>query len=429
MIKTQDNEVTKNTNKKSEDILTSLWNLLKSMRFALILLLVITAASIFNLFAGEFVVPSEGGAEGARAAYTQAYGDFRVDLLMLFQMYAPYSSWWYISLLVLLSFSLLVCIIERTPIVYRSAFKPGYLKTPDQFQRLSAHRIINASVPVDQLKSLLKKSGFTSWLSKEGSLTLIDAEKFQWARTGSWFVHAGFILLIIGAAMISRADYRSQASGFPGEMLAHDEIGWGFNVRVDDFQIEYYPLGPGQWVQLDKFQFAKILKANPDSTFDIETTGTDSEILTSIRADRLTNKVDYRFDNSRIDQGNISDYIATLTVVEGGKDVFTERVEVNHPLRHKGYRFYQSSFNDKRTDDEGRWTTVLSIRKDKGSPLVWIGIIVVSIGLIIGLYFIPRRVYLMLDGNKIYIGGTATRNRELFKDEFEKLVKEIREIR
>ncbi|MBT3231422.1 MAG: hypothetical protein HN356_01265 [Calditrichaeota bacterium] len=417
------------TSKKSDDILTSFWNLLKSMRFALILLLIITAASIFNLFAGEFVIPTDGGAEGARAAFTATYGDFRVELLMLFQMYAPYSSWWFISLLVLLSLSLIVCVIERTPKVYKLAFKPRYLQTPEQFERLALNKSFNADVTADKLKPMLNKLGFTVWIAEEDSLTLIDAEKFSWARTGSWFVHVGFILLIIGAAMISRADFRSQASGFPGEMLAHDETHWGFNVRVDDFQIEYYPLGPGQWVQLDGYQFAKVLKANQDSTFDIETSGTEVEIIRNVKAERLTNKIDYRYDNSRIDQGNISDYIATLTVVENGRDVFTDRVEVNHPLRHKGYRFYQSSFNDRRTDEQGRWTTVLSIRKDKGSPFVWVGIIIVSIGLLIGMYFVPRRVYLMLDGNKIYIGGTASRNKELFKDEFYKLIKGIRALR
>jgi len=346
--------------------------------------------------------------------------------LMLFQMYAPYSSWWFISLLVLLSFSLIVCVIERAPIVYRIAFKPRYLHSPEQFEQLPVHKSIKLTTSVDVLKEKLNKLGFTTWISNEKSRTLIDAEKYPWARTGSWLVHTGFILLIIGGAMISRADYRSQASGYPGEMLAHDESVWGFNVRVDDFQIEYYPLGPGQWVQLDKFQFAKILKANPDSTFDIETSGNESEILRNVTADRLTNKIDYRYDNSRIDQGNISDYIATLTVVENGKDVFTDRVEVNHPLRHKGYRFYQSSFNDRRTDEQGRWTTVLSIRKDKGSPFVWAGIIIVSLGLLIGLYFVPRRVYLMIDGDKIYAGGSASRNKELFKEEFYKLVKAIR---
>jgi cytochrome c biogenesis protein ResB len=61
------------------------------------------------------------------------------------------------------------------------------------------------------------------------------------------------------------------------------------------------------------------------------------------------------FDLER-DRGNIKDYVSKLTIVESGQemssttmtgsqDKLTADIEVNHPLRYKGYRFYQTSYD------------------------------------------------------------------------------------
>lgn len=218
--------------------------------------------------------------------------------------------------------------------------------------------------------------------------------------------------------------------GLPGDLLAPDEHRWGFNVRVDDFQIEYNPLRKNQIIRIDDdSRIGKIVKENGDGTFDIEQYRPKEDYLSRVKAERLSNRIDTKMGRGRIDQGNISDYIATLTVIEDGKEIMTQRVEVNHPLRHRGYRFYQSSFNDQLVDSQGRWTTILEVRRDKGSVFIWAGILIVTLGLIMGLYFTPREIFakctLTEEQSTIHLAGRTTRNHSLLVRHFDKLLSKM----
>ncbi|MCX7974360.1 MAG: cytochrome c biogenesis protein ResB, partial [Candidatus Aminicenantes bacterium] len=42
--------------------------------------------------------------------------------------------------------------------------------------------------------------------------------------------------------------------------------------------------------------------------------------------------------------GQVKDWKSTLTIIEGGRDVLSQTVEVNHPLNYKKYMFYQSAY-------------------------------------------------------------------------------------
>lgn len=420
-------------NKKSKSesgAFNSVWNTFKSMRFALILLLIIAAASIFNLFAGEFIIPVRSDYSMARAVYQQAYGDFRVDLLMALQMYSPYSSWWFLALLILLSLSLLVCAIERAPIVFRQVFKPIFIREMSSYLNSQPNARLSGKSLVEGVENVFRSSGYRVKKEESSENTLIVGDKVWWARSGSWFVHIGFILLIMGSAIIARGSYISQAQGKPGELLALDESRWGFNVRVDDFIIEYYPLDVDQWISLDDFILGRISKKNDDGTFDVEIFRPRHDHFEHIASERISNRIDFQAESGRLDQANISDYIAVLTVIENGKEVRTERIEVNRPLRYRGYRFYQSSFDDTNTDEQGRWTTILTVRKDQGSPLVWAGILLVSLGLTAGMYFVPRRINALIkpgnNGQEAFLTGSSVRSASLFGEEFASVIKKLR---
>ena len=417
---------------KFDQILDEAWNTLKSMRFAIIILIIITVASIFNLFASEFITPVQGSTAEVYQAYYHEYGEPRATLLTFFQMNSPYRSWWFYTLFGFLMVSLIICIIDRTPGTYKKVFKARFKADASSYEKMKSHgKLSGGPDTLSQFISVLKKNGYRVRTKSSGESTLIDGAKYQIAKGGSYFLHFGFIFLVIGGALISRGEYRVQAAGLPGELLSQDETSWGFNVRVDDFQIEYFPLAKGHLVEIDKNKLGRILTENVDGTFDLEVYRPSNEFLKSVDGGRMTNRIDLKIGGSRIDQSNISDYIATLTVIENGVDLFTQKIEVNYPLRHRGYRFYQSSFNDSRTDDQGRWTTVLEVRKDSGSPFVWMGIAFFSIGVILSLYVIPRDISAIVtpqgETMQLLIGGRAARNKSLFVGEFNLLVDQIRQ--
>jgi len=72
----------------------------------------------------------------------------------------------------------------------------------------------------------------------------------------------------------------------------------------------------------------------------------------------------------------ISDYISELEVIDkDGKIVAKKDIEVNHPLRYGGYRFYQQDY-----DHQAGQYTILEAVSDTGIPAVFAGYWMLCIG-------------------------------------------------
>ncbi|MCB1532799.1 MAG: cytochrome c biogenesis protein ResB [Alphaproteobacteria bacterium] len=80
------------------------------------------------------------------------------------------------------------------------------------------------------------------------------------------------------------------------------------------------------------------------------------------------------------------DYISELEVLDGDL-TWPARIEMNEPLRYKGYTFFQSSFE--RTEDTE--LTILSVVKNRGWLFPYIGTIIIALGLIMHLFIITGR--------------------------------------
>ncbi len=101
-----------------------LWDLLSTMKFAIWILVALGALSVVSMFAGELLPREEMARQG---------GGLGRALLDLFQMHDPFRSWWYRLLLGVLCLSLVACILERLPIIWRL-----WTKQPPQDRRLAA---------------------------------------------------------------------------------------------------------------------------------------------------------------------------------------------------------------------------------------------------------------------------------------------------
>ncbi len=423
----------------SSDPITKIWDTLKSMKFAIILLLVITALTVVNLFANEFIVQVQGNEPGiAYSTYNEAYGEPRATILTMTQMYAPYRSWWYNGLLGLLTLSLLVCSIDRASLVWKLTTGSRFLAAESQYESHKNHASISGSSSLkESALGAIRKAGFSISTKDTSKATLVHGRRAAISHAGPWIVHIGFILLVIGGAIIARGEYRHNVQGLPGELLGSRQFSpeqlealWGFSVRVDNFRVEYYDLKAGQYVQVDGGErVGRIDLMNDDGTADVEVLWPSRGFEQSLPVDRIENRIDRRFGNGRLDQSNISDYIADLTVIDNGQEVLQKSIEVNLPLRYNGYRFYQSSFIDSRTDSNGTWTTVIEARRDSGSPFIWTGIIIVSLGMMLGLYLAPRDIFARIeesDGKtRVMIAGKSKGRPSEFDRQFKKIVDTI----
>ncbi len=80
----------------------------------------------------------------------------------------------------------------------------------------------------------------------------------------------------------------------------------------------------------------------------------------------------------------IKDYKSILRVVENGKTMMTKTIEVNSPLKYKGFVFYQSSY-----DPEGERYTGLQVTKNPGLLVVYTGFILLCLGIVFIFYVKP----------------------------------------
>jgi len=307
------------------------------MKFAIILLVVIAVVSVFALFLGEFY-PVKAGAPGWQEFWRQELNLSKplFNLLTFFELHDPYRSWWYQFLLLLLSVSLLACIIERIPIVMR-AMRTGEPRDAEAVDQMASARTFTARGSSEEIRRKLPGSFRYNETRTSGEIR-VAGQHGAISHLGPILAHAGLLALVVGGVAASLLGMNTRVGGRPGDIMT-DPI-FDFSVRVDSFRIEYYPLGIGQYVLVDSSFLGRIIGREGD-TFILEARDAQDHMhQIQATADRLLNQFDIDTD-----RGNIKSYISTLTVLEDGREVLTKQVEVNHPLRYKGYRFYQSSFD------------------------------------------------------------------------------------
>jgi cytochrome c biogenesis protein len=302
----------------------NLWDLLSTMKFAIWILILLGALSLVSMFVGELRDPNTPKGQG-----------FGEALMNVLQMDDPFRSWWYRLLLALLCLSLFACILERLPIIWRLWTK----KPPQDAEWLKSVRHGIVRTTGASRDALAKRfSGIWTWRVKNDKLWV--GEHGRVSMWGPLFTHVGLLLIGLGALVGSFGGLHEKAGGYSGELVQLP--GMNFSVRIDSFRIEYYPLQPGQWVQVDNSWVGKLEKKQPDGKWLVQEASrmNESGETEIVEAARIRNA----FDN-QMDRSNIKRYCSYVTVLENGQEKNKAQIAVNSPLRKDGYRFYQSSYD------------------------------------------------------------------------------------
>lgn len=262
----------------------SVWGIiykqLCSIKLAIILLILLGILSFIAILLGEFFPTNFMNWE---MRYAEKLGVFKFEMFQFLGVFSPYNSFWFQIPLVLLVLNIIVCTFERTKGYMKLAFKATFRDSEDKIKQLKN----NASFNIDRASAETTLSKAADFLKKRGfsvqtQNSHLFASKGGFARTGFVLFHLGLVITLIGGLLISVFGHTEYLWGAKGAVLT--PTGADFSVRVDEFKIE-------------------------------------------------TN-----------DMGQVKDYVATLTVLEDSQEVKQKKVEVNYPLRHNGYTFYQSSY-------------------------------------------------------------------------------------
>jgi cytochrome c biogenesis protein len=227
------------------------------------------------------LIPQGRSVEEYAARYGQMSG-----LFTRLQLTGLYHSVWYLAILGLFALNILVCTLTRLGPKWRRGVRP-----PLGFDAKSVgamkvkDKIKRNAAPADalgELKSAFGRAGYKIRSEIRDGRTNVLARKKIWGIFGSDIVHLGLLVIIAGGILSGLTGSREEMSLKEGQTIAVP--GADFELRLDKFSTEYYP------------------------------------------------------------DGSVKDWKSALAVLESGKSVLERTIEVNHPLQHKGYRFYQSSY-------------------------------------------------------------------------------------
>ncbi|MFH1435870.1 MAG: cytochrome c biogenesis protein ResB [Pseudomonadota bacterium] len=119
-----------------------------------------------------------------------------------------------------------------------------------------------------------------------------------------------------------------------------------------------------------------------DPAVEVRVEGRDKPVvLTAGRPERVS---DDRMLVLSMQEENVEDYLSRLSVVEEGKTVLTQTIEVNHPLSYGGFDIYQSNYDPEKPN----WTG-LEVVRDPGILLVYLGFILNLAGVLQVIFGVP----------------------------------------
>lgn len=285
------------------------WRTLRSMRTALVLLLLVALAAV----AGS-LVPQVGVAEARIAAMFRDH-PLRARIYEQLGLFDVYGSWWFTLLYVLLLVSLGACLLPRTRALLRNA-----RSTPQPAREMDSLRhYAELALPGDPDRAIagarrvLRRRLFR--VSAPNGRPVLAADKGLAREAGSLLFHWSFFLLLIGVVWGKGTGFTGTAVVVEGQRWVEAHANYDGTVREGRFFHEDH-----SGVQLEVEEFRATYR----------TTGQPEDFVT----------------------------VAKLWAADGS---FLRGVEirVNEPAVAEGVRFYQFGYG---------WAPVVEVERD-GEPI------------------------------------------------------------
>jgi cytochrome c biogenesis protein len=440
--------------------------MLGSARLAIALFFILAILSIFGT-----LIPQGQPME----FYLMKYGQSLGKLIHFFQLDDAYHSPWYIATLFLFMLNLTICSLNRLPFTIKL-----YKRNPAEVKVEALPNKIQFQVsnPLEKISSFIEKElKFTKikddlYYKRENSL----------AHFSVYVVHFSLIIIIIGALVGAIWGFRGNMSILEGEesnivqpFRKKDPIQLDFKVRLNKFIFEKYPNGmPKEYISnvtiIDGNKtLAAIIKVNaPIKYKDVTFYQADYYVIPVFAFKfKINNKV-YETNLSKLELFTTEDGLS-IAITEYGQAhdyiyvklwiVDEKEQEERQVLALMGSSGIQNAselpnmlcFDEVQgmffcnTVEVGKhvieaklidvasvmYVTVLQAKKDPGLVIVYVGFILMMLGLFFVYYFEPRIYWIYLtpkeDLVEISLGAYAKRDRAGIKIKLQELEDKIKE--
>ena len=332
-----------------------------SMKLAVLLLFLITIASFIGVLIPQNKPPD---------FYVQKYGLPTYAVFTLLGLTHVYRVWWFIFLLLMLGLSTFFCSLKRASI-----------RTGDIFFQFTHWGVL----------VILLGAIIGGIRGEKGFIRLHEGEEVDHFTMGERVVELGFTIRLDGFSIERYHDDRKLLLLIDTQRETETAVEGDPGTRWEDPEGEYT-------ITIERYV--------PDFSMDTETrevvsrTATPNNPALHVAVDR-DGKTARRWifarhahfhgnENERLQlffryvEGEIKDYRSDLSVIEDGVVARRKTIEVNDPLKHGGYVFYQTDYDP----EQAAWSG-FQVKKDPGIPVVYAGFILLTAGLILQFYVRP----------------------------------------
>jgi len=433
---------------QGRDIISEVWKFFSSMKLGLFLLLVIAVASI----AGTLMRPDP------------QTGQLPYDI---------YGSYWYRGLLGLLCLNLVVCSLNRWRLIKKALGEPRVIVSENYLKKLKNYTLVkdktDANVMEEVLKETLASKGYRVFTEEVEDKTYVAADKGRHGVLGSFITHIAFVIITLGAIYGGITGFESYFNAGEGQTVDIGSLQGvknfssedNFQVRVNKVWMDFKPNGQvadyfsdlsvmvnGQeklrkTIEVNDplvYNGVKFYQSNMGPAINVTMKFTDKEGQESlfqlgqessitIPGTNLTvlfSRFNPDFDPNnpwqpKSDQPNNP---AVLYEIFRGQ----QRIDNNFTLLNNPLKFDEGSIMF--TDFQSGYFTGLSVRKDPGVPIVWIGCAVMVVGMFISLFWQHRKIWAVISESKglttIELGGITEKNKLGLENDFNAVVDSLK---
>jgi cytochrome c biogenesis protein len=451
---------------KESGFLTIFYDLFRSLKLTIFLLILLAILSIIGTLIAQ---------NATRSEYIQRYGLGLYEVLNFFNLFDMYHSWWFSMILLLLVINLVTCSLNRFPGVWRQvSHKPStdgledsMLKALPYVEKVQAPSQTGANLEEDIRSNLKKWFRNTRRMETESRVTLYS-EKGRFSRLGVYITHSSLLIILIGGILGSLFGFRGHVEILEGEAvnqiflrIKDQEVPKpiDFSVRCDDFNITYYDL-PGRKEKHVK-EYTSLITILDDGkevlkesvrvnhplhykglAFYQSNYGAFHDITLGIQWVGKKEKTVFKvLEGTTIPVPNSNNFLRVLKA-EHQVHNFGEGVQVvlfkpNQEPRPFWLLKAFPKFDEQRKDEfiltfeefTEKEYTGLSVTKDPGVWVVWIGCGLMIFGLIVSFFFSHQRVWVRIPKGprgEIVLAGSVNKNRVGFEKSFGQLVERVR---
>ena len=441
----------------------AIWDYFCSLKLAMTLLLTLAITSIIGT-----VIPQGNLAP----EYIQSIGPTKMKIYQSFGFFDMYHSWWFVLLLGALAGNLIACSIKRLPQIWKVVTRP--VTTMDEGLRKSLPNLATITSPEsaqtlkDRMVEILSASFATPKVTEKDGAYHLFAQKAPWCRLAVYAVHLSIIVIFIGAIAGSLFGFKGYVNIPEGGSVTKADnrgtgkpIDLGFAVRCDKFSVSFYDTGaPKEFKSLltvlengkpvQGYQRVPVIVNDPLSykgiTFYQSSYGKAGEHRFTVSSPDGSNPVVVKIPSdgeARLPDGGAMHVLEStddISPFEPGRSGAAANIEVHtgkgRTYRTAVYAKYPEANRQAAQKNGGLLFdyitgyevtyTGLQVARDPGVAIVWLGCLLMMIGVYCAFFLSHRRIWVLVKDGAVVIGGNANKNPAGFELAFEKLVTRIK---